>query len=356
MDSPFRPQGLLTRAAIVLALSMSFARLSLAQTAGNKAVAEALFDQGKLLMQTGDFPKACEKFEASRRLDEGIGTLLYLADCYEKVGKTASAWAVFKEAASIAGAQGQDSRQRLATQRAKNLETSLVKLTIDVAKGNEALLGFEVRNDGVPLSPAQFATQVPVDPGEHHVEASAPGRRTFSEAITLTRGVGHVAVPLLAELPSNTSSGPESAVPRTDTALLPASSNSAPLIPTSPPAANANRDQGKTQRVLAVVLGGVGVVSLGIGSYYGLSAIAKNSKSKDECPSDPNLCRPEGVDLRESALHRATISTVAFAIGGATLAAGAVLLLTAPSTESPRFALRSSVGHQYAQLTAEGAF
>jgi serine/threonine-protein kinase len=341
---------------------MSVTELGHAQAAGNKAAAEALFDQGKLLMQSGDFAKACDKFEASQKLDEGIGTLLYLADCYEKVGRTASAWAVFKEAASIAGAQGQESRQRLAAQRAKNLEPALVKLTIDVHKDNEALLGFEVRNDEVALPAAQYGTQVPVDPGEHHIEASAPGRRTFSETINLSRGFGRVTVPLLAELPTANATG-NKAAPNADSASQPHSVNVAsPFAATlqhaeGKPALNdGNADRGRTQRTLAFVVGGVGVVGLAVGSFYGLSAMDKNSKSKDECPTDPNLCSRAGVDLRDAALHRATISTAAFAVAGASLAAGAVLYLTAPSSESPHLALRSGFGSQFAQLAAEGDF
>ena len=195
-----RIRHLAITAAVILIGGPLLPNLCVAQSAGNKAAAEAIFEQGKLLMQSGDYQQACVKLEASRKLDEGIGTMLYLADCYEKVGRTASAWALFKEAASIAGAQNQDSRQKLATQRARALEPGLVKLTIDVVQKNESLLGFEVRNDGVTVPPAQYGAPVPVDPGEHRIEASAPGKRSFNEVVTVQKDSGHISVPLLTDL------------------------------------------------------------------------------------------------------------------------------------------------------------
>jgi serine/threonine-protein kinase len=195
-----RIRHLAITAAVIIIGGPLLPNLCVAQSAGNKAAAEAIFEQGKLLMQSGDYQQACVKLEASRKLDEGIGTMLYLADCYEKVGRTASAWALFKEAASIAGAQNQDSRQKLATQRARALEPGLVKLTIDVAQKNESLLGFEVRNDGITVPPAQYGAPVPVDPGEHRIEASAPGKRSYNEVVTVQKDSGHISMPLLTDL------------------------------------------------------------------------------------------------------------------------------------------------------------
>src|SRR5215218_5450162 len=82
-----------------------------ADPAVEKAAAEALFQQGKALVAERRFAEACPKFAESLRLDPGVGTLLYLADCQEKAGKTASAWARFLEAAAAAKAAGQADRE-----------------------------------------------------------------------------------------------------------------------------------------------------------------------------------------------------------------------------------------------------
>ena len=62
--------------------------------------ADALFDEGLKAMDAGDHAAACAKFGESQRLDPAAGTLLHLGNCYEKVGKTASAWATFLDAAA----------------------------------------------------------------------------------------------------------------------------------------------------------------------------------------------------------------------------------------------------------------
>jgi len=104
--------------------------------AAQKAAAESLFDDALKAMKSGHFAEACPKLEESERIDPAIGTLLYLAECYEKSGRTASAWATFREAASAAQAQGETDRTRVAAARADRLQPSLSKLTLKVVPEN----------------------------------------------------------------------------------------------------------------------------------------------------------------------------------------------------------------------------
>ena len=102
-------------APLALIVALASARTSLAQTsAADKAAAQALFDEGKRLMDAGQFAQACPKFADSEKLDPGVGTLLNLGVCYEKNGQTASAWATYKEAASAAANAGEAAREKYA--------------------------------------------------------------------------------------------------------------------------------------------------------------------------------------------------------------------------------------------------
>src|SRR5882724_6129625 len=89
------PHGRTSIRGALVALAWS----GLAHAAGKNAVAaQALYDDARQLVATGNFEQACPKFKASYELDPGGGTLLNLADCYEHQGKTAQAYATYKDA------------------------------------------------------------------------------------------------------------------------------------------------------------------------------------------------------------------------------------------------------------------
>src|SRR5580700_11230615 len=83
--------------------------------------ADALFNAGRSLLEAGEYSDACPKFAESQKLAPGLGVTLYLADCYERLGRTASALAEFRRAVTIALARG-DARGTVAEQRASSLE------------------------------------------------------------------------------------------------------------------------------------------------------------------------------------------------------------------------------------------
>jgi hypothetical protein len=109
----------------------------------------------------------------------------------------------------------------------------------------------------------------------------------------------------------------------------------------------------KTQRTAAVIVSGVGVASIIVGSVFGLTAISKNHDSNSNGHCDATGCDPTGTSLRNTALGDATASTVTFIVGGALAAAGITLFLTAPKSKAPATGLevQPAVGPQFAGLT-----
>src|SRR5215471_10148564 len=77
--------------AIAGACLMSTPRAAAQVSTEDRVAAESLFTDARRLMQAGDYEHACPKLEASRRLEPALGTTLNLADCYDKLGRTASA-------------------------------------------------------------------------------------------------------------------------------------------------------------------------------------------------------------------------------------------------------------------------
>ncbi len=327
--------GLATAASVGGVTSLAHADSSLA----DKAAAQSLFDEGRKLMIEGRFAQACPKLAESEKLDPGIGTQFHLADCYEHVGQTASAWAGFLEAASTAKSMGQGEREKVARDRATALAPRLSRLTI-VSPGAEGLAGLEIKRDGALVGRALWGTAIPVDPGAHVLEATAPGKKSWQGTAQVTGEKANVVatIPALEDAPPG--------------------AGAAAVSSTGAVGADA-RGHGNGHRTLGLVVGGVGIVGLGIGTVFALSAKSKYDDSVKLCsPADKNLCPAPGVTLRDQARSAGTVATVAFGVGGAALIAGAVLFFTAPSgsTETPRVAVVPAAAPGSAGLVVVGVY
>src|SRR5882724_8924800 len=166
------PHGRTSIRGALVALAWS----GLAHAAGKNAVAaQALYDDARQLVATGNFEQACPKFKASYELDPGGGTLLNLADCYEHQGKTAQAYATYKDALDAARRDGRNERAEFATQHLTELEKRLSRLSVAVRDAAGAP-GLQVTVDGTPLDAAAYGVALPVDPGSHLIRAEAPGK------------------------------------------------------------------------------------------------------------------------------------------------------------------------------------
>jgi hypothetical protein len=314
--------------------SRAFADSSLA----DKAAAQSLYDEGRKLMTEGQFAQACPKLAESQKLDPGVGTQFHLADCYEHLGQTASAWAGFLEAASSAKSMGQGDREKVARDRAAALAPRLSKLTI-VSPGAESITGLEIKRDGAVVGRALWGTAIPVDPGPHTLEATAPGKKAWQGTVQVEGEKASVVgtIPALEDAPPGATSAT-----------------------TSSGAAGADLKQAaSSRRTLGLVVGGVGIVGVGIGTAFALKAKSKYNDSLDLChPEDKNLCSSPGVTMRDDARSAGTVATVVMGVGGAALVAGAVLFLTAPSgpSEAPRISLVPSVAPGAAGLVAVGRY
>lgn len=277
-----------------------------AQRAEDKAQAEALFEAGRTLALTGDHTQACLKFAASQRLDPAVGTLLNLADCNERSGKLASAWAHLREAAALARGKGDAGREEIARAAAAALEPRLSRLVI-VAPGADAAPGLVVKRDGSEVERGFFGTPVPVDAGLHTVDASAPGRVAWRATVE----VGANAPVITVTVPPLRAAGAQPVPPR-----APSEGGMSPL------------------GIAGVALAGVGLASVVAGGVLGFTASSTWQDARSHCGSD-GRCDPEGVSLGHDAGATADASTACFVAGGVGLLAGAVLWLAAPRRTKP---------------------
>lgn len=305
-------------------------------------------------MQKQQYQEACSKLEASQELDAGLGTLMLLSDCYEKTGRTASAWATFREAAAMARGKGDAEREKVARARADALEPNLAKLVIAGAESTMKLSGLEVKMAGQPVARAQWGTPIPVDPGEVSFEVSAPGYKPWTLQAQVVPGPSQTEI----EIPELQPLSPDAA--KTEPQAVEVSGGDESTFGNDEAPASAP-ESGGTLKTTGLVLGIAGVVGLGMGTYFGLSAKSKNDDSKDDCPN--NQCETQaGLDARNDAKSAATTSTVAFVLGGALLATGGVLYFMDDSSESASASTRrqlrwsSRVGPGSAQVGLEGTW
>jgi hypothetical protein len=275
------------------------------------AAAEALFKEGRAAYDAGDYPKACAKFSESQRLDPGAGTLINLAACREKLNQLASAWEAWQQA--LTWLPKGDPRIPEVKKRADALEARVPKLVIELAPG--APEDSDVVRDGIRLGKAALGVAIPVDPGPHQVEVSAPGRETKRFDKTLAEGVTEKLVVEPGE-------------------LIPL----APVKPDTLKTIEPKRDRAPKKKkggdaTLGVVVMGIGGVALGVGAAAGLAALNKKKTLDERCTSDDGTrrCDQQGLDAAESGKTFATVSTIAFAVGGVAVAAGVYLILSSGS-------------------------
>ena len=60
--------------------------------AGDKALAESLFEEGRRYLKARDYARACKAFASSFEAEATVGASLNLALCHYEWGNTATAW------------------------------------------------------------------------------------------------------------------------------------------------------------------------------------------------------------------------------------------------------------------------
>lgn len=314
--------------------------------ASARASAEALFQEGVQLSEQNRLPEACEKFEASEALDVAVGTLLRLADCRERTGRLASAWSRFREAGSLAQAQGMPDRARIAAVRSAALEPKLTRLTIDVAE--PAPEGLTLKLDETTVPRASWGSPLPLDAGTVDVQATAPGYEPYRRYVEIPEGQGarvRITIPKLQ--PERTKSAqPRQIIVR----------SAAPERAPAPAMVPDNRGYAaRVAGVSLVVMGGAGALTAG-----GLAIAAKkrSDAAREHCAEGRQSCTPRGVQLRDDADRLANYAVLSAAVGGSLLLSGVVVYLLAPS-DSRREALSLRIlpdAHGGVALRATAAF
>ena len=308
----------------------------------NKAAAETAFRKGKQLIAAGKVADACAAFEQSQKLDAQLGTQYNLALCYQRLGKLASAWINFSE---LAARDTNSGRKADSAKRARTLEPKLTRILLRVA---EPVPGLVVTQDGDDVT-LLIGTESPIDAGTYQFEARAPGRRAWTQPVTV-EGEGKTVTVDIPVLDADEAAPPSDTTPPgpgTDTRPLPPG-------PDEP-----YDDPGKTRRLIGLGVGGAGLVAVGVGTFFGVKASGLKSDAEDICGGPTSQCMGDVEAAQgkiDDARSNATLSTVFFIGGAAAIAGGAVLYFTAPKAESLEAALTPIVGGDQVGFALSGRF
>jgi hypothetical protein len=247
--------------------------------------------------------------------------------------------------------------RKVCTQRVEDANKAIPTVVFEVtdATGNP-LTAVKVSMDGQPLVDQLEGTAISLDPGLHTFRFETQGTppvekqllvmeavKERHEKIVLNGGAVGPAPPGAVAIPPPSSSPTAASPPST-----------APAAASSPTPDTRTSGWG-TQKTVSVIIGGVGVAGLAVGTIFGLVASHDWSNAQSECRS-PTNCPSHGASVNDhdATVTAGTVSTVSFIVGGVALAGAAVLYLTAPHGSGEPASV--AVGVSPAGLLVRGAF
>jgi hypothetical protein len=299
--------------ATVIAAAMAVAATAgsaSAQSANHPSVVDAeahraeLYREGVEAATAGRWGDARALFEGAAAIRSSPKVLFSLAQAEEQLGLFATATADYGHALDGAKLAGEKDVVAAAEHARASVAPRVPHLRVRLA-GSAPTASATLDDKLVSLE-----VPIPVDPGTHRLVVTASGMRAASASVAIGERQ-ELDVPVTLE--------PE-----------PTAIAMAPAAPASTPSAPPVRSSGPPWRVISLVAAGFGLVGIGVGSYFGVEAMSKNSQSDAAGGCVGDNCPQAAATLRHDALSAATASTAAFVVGGALVAGGVVVWLVAP--------------------------
>jgi hypothetical protein len=302
-----------------------------------RSAARELAQQGKAAFARGDFDKARGDFHRAYTLVPAPTLAVYEGRALVKLGRLVEGEEAFVRALRSPIDKESPGQFREAVQTADSelvaLRPRVPRVTI-VARGPGAEHpGLRVTVDGMAVKRGLIGVEMPMNPGQHRLTANAPGGPEAEQIFSLAekdRARVEVEVPAGVEEVPVAPDAPLAAQPP-------------PIEATGAEPAEGRERAGSTQRMVGLVIAGVGVVGLGTGIVTGLMAASKHSEAEEKCQDHVCFEGTEGADALDSFRSLRSISTIGYIVGGLGLAGGAALFFTAPRPAQTAF-VRPFVG------------
>lgn len=310
-----------------VALAAAVITCAASPASAQDTTAEAVFEEGVKLFEAGNFAGACPKLKSAVKLSssEALGGRLVLAECYEKVGKWASAWALYRELVGKAASAGQQARREKAEAGQARTEPKLARIKLELAPALASIAGLTIERDGETIPREAWDLALPVDPGPVVIKASAPGKRAAEQTVTIEDAPATKPVRLepLADEPAGAPVSPPVAPP-----------------PQPPPSdAPPPEDDGGIGGlgIAGIAIGGVGLVGIGVSALVAVGAKSSYDDAKE---------KKDATGITD-AQGTGNAATGVFVAGAVLTAVGATLLIvdlssSGGSASASRFTLRTA--------------
>jgi hypothetical protein len=305
-------------AAVVLPVAALCAPVAAwAQPAGPRATprsssSSAAVDQFKeavALFERNEIAAACRKFEQLYAEGAAPGTLYNMAVCHEREGKLVEAYSEYDDLASRAEAAVRTDKAAAIRARANAILPRLARLDlIHRADAVSGVIGLSL--DGRALLPDAWRRPVFVAPGRH--------------VLDVTHADGTVVTRRTEALPAGGAARLEMEDPA-PVRITPSKPQARPLVLWEETRVN------RPRRALAVAAGAVGFGLVVAGAVLGLTAFAKRNDEERACLAGvcPSVAaQANAIQERHDGKVDGTLSTLGFAAGATSLAAGVILFVS----------------------------
>lgn len=319
-------------------------------SAAETAAARALAVDGLKLARAGNCTEAVPKLERAEKLYHSTVVASRLGECYVDVGRLVEGTEVLRKVLRDPQPSEPGSALVKALERAQRvLDAAMPRiagLTIKLAN----IPDVSIKVDGSVVASALLDTEIPSDPGEHTVEASAPGYLTSTTRVSVAAGERRSVTLTLTRDPNARVSvepragavpiglGPIGTTPPSKLATAGVVAQPAPPVVPN-----------RTAAYLSFGLGGAGLVT---GAVLGLMTFQRHKDLDSSCPD--RVCSLDRQGDLDRAKRLGNFSTIAVGVGAAGVALGTLLYFTAGAGSSDRAGLeehrRRGVGFENARV------
>lgn len=314
-----------------------------AQTDGDRATARVLGGDGQQALDSKDYKTAEDRFRRAESLVHAPTLMLGLARALAGQGKYVEAQETYNRIIREGlPPNASDPFKKALADAKKEVDTVSPKVggaTIRVRGPDGAEVpSAKVVLDAAPINTASLGVRRSIDPGSHVLQVSAIGFNPAELHFDVAEG-GSVDVPVTLE-------ADVSAVPP------PVPQSAAPVGEPMTTAQATSR--GGARGILPWVAFGVGGAGLAVGAAAGFIAMGKHSDLASLCRG--GTCTYPGSQGDLDSYHAvAGISTVGFIVGGVGVAAGVILLLTQPKSDSAALAQPLQTGWRVVPVVGLGS-